>query len=112
MSTIRLTGTLMADAQCRFTAGADGHTRALICAEVLTEVGDLPLQVHYWVPGAGYATQMAARQAANTLRKGVHVTVYAAGLRPAAGGLGLRDVNCIRADDSVAAQHYLEKLSA
>lgn len=112
MSTIRLTGTLVADAQCRLTAGADGHCRALIVAEVVTAEGDLPLCVHYWVPGAGYATELAAKNAARALRKGRRVTVYAAGLRPAAGGLGLRDVDCIRADDDTQARHYLERLDA
>ena len=111
MSTIRISGTLVRNAECRITAGQ--FPKVVIAVELATDdAGDLPVRAAYTLPGAGYVPQVAGHSAARNLRRGTRVTVYAAGLREFGRAVCLRGVDAIRADDSTAAQHYLEKASA
>jgi hypothetical protein len=74
--TARLTGTLLADAQARWTAGA--QPRALVTVLLSTGQG-LPCTATQDL-GTGYAAHLAADLKARRLHKGAAITVVCDGL--------------------------------
>lgn len=109
--TIRITGTLARAAECRISHAEPQH--ATICVQLAAEHPcDLAVEACWRVPGEGFSAIYAANNAAEQLRKGTRVTLYAAALVPWGGGhrARLRDVECIRADDDIRTKHYLEAL--
>lgn len=98
MTSIVITGTVLADAQARTTAA--GVSVLLLDVQATSMTGERPARVRVVKPyGTGPSAALVARSKAQRLRAGVRVVVAATGMNSMRGGVALQQVGRIDEPD-------------